>query len=264
MARPRDRDEAKSEHLNMRVTPTLKAKLDAVARIAGEKTGPWVEEQLVQIIEEQERSAGTTDATRALLNDLERHIFEIEQATGKQWHKHIGAWAAVQEMLWKGPIVAYAPAMAGLLAALDELREKRSQIEQKRMATIGALDIVGIKAEPFETMLLPRLTGEPEKNPRDIERDKIEKRSDLPEALRESLLAKVAELETLENELQDNAQRRAEVLEPVLEAMNEGRQTYEQPTTPAALAEALRVMMEMRFPAPARAKVGGMFGARPF
>lgn len=263
MARPRDRDEAKTEKLNMRVTPSFKKSLEAVARLSGKKAGPWAEDQLVRILEENEhqRVSQTTPETRQLLETIEQHIFEIERATGTPWHQGLGTWAVVREMLNVGPIMAVAPEPPKAAAELARIEAREAEVKEERSHILDQLAQAGVPAVSSLALLgvawLPAATTPT----RDSERTAVEALADISSDERAALLRAIDELEQFDVELVDLQQQRVEAVSDMAEAIEKGRATYERPQ-PSLTVRAAMALADAQIEAIKPKARRGMFGAR--
>lgn len=231
MARPRDRGEVKTATINIRVTPTLKEKLEAHARIAGRKLSAECEERLLQSMTDTEARA--SQDTEELLCEIKRLIGEIEQATGNEWRKGVATWAAVAEMLATGPIMQRVPpyltesdrrldqCYRDLLAAKDE----RDRLKEM----IGLLGIVSVQLMPTLDYILP------DRN--DLREKALDRLPEHQQENAERLIAKLEELDKRELELVEEIN---EIVEPYQEAILSGRALYPKPPMGIALSAALR------------------------
>jgi len=240
MARPRARGEVKTGTINIRVTPSLKAKLEAHAKIAGRTLSAECEERLLHSMIETEARASAD--TEELLTEIKRLIGEIEEVTGTEetnkangrhgWRKGLATWAAVAEMLATGPIMQRVPPE---LTESDKLLEQRyrdliaAKEERDRIASMIALmGIVSLQLAPTLGVIMPN---------RDDLRENV--RTRLPEHLQENaeaLIAKLEELDTRETQLMEEIRG---IVEPYREAIDRGRKLYDQPKKGLALSAAL-------------------------
>lgn len=217
MARPTDHQgEAKTAILNIRVTPSFKARLEATAKNHRRSTSAEAEARLVRSIEQAETR---TPATEALLDEIEAEIAVIESAKGGQWHKGIGTWAAVREMLKEGPITARAPASLGDHdAALLALHGELADIWRARATIIARLDFAGIKSATLSAMIAPALGGRLEL------RARID--AELSDDLRDKALAEIEQLEALDDQERATHEKVHGILRPLEQRAEEGRALY--------------------------------------
>ncbi|WP_394648189.1 hypothetical protein [uncultured Sphingomonas sp.] len=92
--RPSERGEAKRAPINMRTTPAIRAALEDAATRGGRSLAQEIEQRLERSIEDEQRRGGP--ATAALIAAILADIAEIEEATGKTWHKDIATYGAVR------------------------------------------------------------------------------------------------------------------------------------------------------------------------
>lgn len=215
MGRPTDRDERKSEVVNIRVTPTLKRKLEAHARIAGRRLSAECEERLAQSMMETESNA--TPETRELLSEIQRLIGDIEAQTETKWHIGLGTWKAVQEMLATGPIMERAPSSIGenddrLKRLLTELHEGYGRQEE----IMKGLELVGLVSKTNALMNAVAL------------RDRI-RAMQAEQSVKDSLCAVADELDQIEERRAEIWGKIDDLIEPFREAMEEGRRRYPKP-----------------------------------
>lgn len=225
MARPRDRTEVKSAMLNIRVTPALKEKLEAQAKISGRKITAECEARLWWSMEETERPK-SSPATQELLAEIEALIEAIEIGTESKWTDHVGTWAAVAEMLASGPIMARAPQeMGDRDKRLEALFAQWHDIATEQATTRKALGIAGINS----LMAL----ADPDEIAAAVES------LELPPAMKQRTLAEVerlAELAGHERTVQADIE---EIVGPFRDAIKEGRTLYPKPRRGALLSMAL-------------------------
>lgn len=165
MGRPLARNERKSETINIRVTPSVKARLEAEAKSNGRKLSAECEERLVQA----ERWDGVDKETEELLAGIIGDIRRAQELTGKRWHKDLRTWAMVREALASGEIEQRVPAYdrvntdvrgtdgaADRLVKLTELSRKREfermVLDRMGVYTVMANDIWPTKTDREETM----------------------------------------------------------------------------------------------------------------
>ena len=231
MARPRDRGEAKSEVLNIRVTPALKAKLETEARLKGSKLSAECEERLQASMDETDRAS--TPETQTLLDEIELTIAEIERGTGNHWHQGLGTWAAVAEMLAQGPIMAHAP--THISEGDDELRklfqeQMEAMDERDRIQT--SIDMIvgnGALHWPLGAQAVA---------------DQVDA-MDYPDEPKERIKGLVEKWSLLDEQYHERNGRVDALLEPLVEAIEQGRASYLKPAASFALAAALN-RLEMR------------------
>lgn len=233
MARPTDRGEAKTAVLNIRVTPTLKAKLEARARMTGNKLSAECEQRLQASMDETE-APKSSEPTRDLLAEIERLVEEIEIATGNPWHTGLGTWAAVAEMLATGPIMARAPShigendskLAALFKVLDENTAKREEVASE-------LSLLELPPAIQSGIFWPSADAE-----RIELRDAIDALG-LPKGIGQRAVARIDDLEAVD---ESDRQARAKIdaiIEPFRQAIEDGRQLYAKPQKGVALAVTL-------------------------
>jgi hypothetical protein len=226
MARPTDRAEAKSEILNIRVTPTLKAKLEAEAKLSGSKLSAEVERRLVASMEKSDRAS--TPETRQLLDEIEETISQIEAGTGNRWSQGIGTWAAVAEMLARGPIMARAP------SHVTERDEELAQVFSELVGGIQRRDMIREMLSVLAgSTALNWLTGI------DAVGERIES-SELPDDVKENAAALVAEYRELDRAIDEGFEKVDTILEPIAAAIEDGRSYYVTPPTSFVLRTALK------------------------
>lgn len=265
MARPIDRAEQKSETLHFRVTPALKAKLEAEARLSGKKLSAECEERLWASMEESDAKA--SPETEELLAAIRRNIFEIEQATGESWKKDVATWTAVRDMLFWGPINELKITNTELLKRLDDSAASRAAIRTEKQRIIDVLAVLGVTASlaPTRPGIVGLLAGfQPDTAPRDDVRSAIEGLAGLSAEQKGKALELVDRLAELDSQEQDADEKRAEIVAPIKEQVEKGRATYERPQLPEALRLALDLLLfETVGPFPAPRLPSGMFGAKP-
>lgn len=238
MARPRDRAEVKTATINIRVTPTLKAKLEAHARIAGRKLSAECEERLLESMTDTEARASPD--TEELLAEIKRLIGVIEEATGDKsighgWRKNVKTWAAVAEMLATGPIMQRIPPN---LSESDKLLEQRYAdlvaVDQERehlAAMIALLGIVSVQLVPTLNMIAP--------NRDDLRSNARDRLPGHQQENAEALIAKLEESDTRKMQLLEEIN---EIVEPYRDAIERGRALYDRPRKGLALSAALALI----------------------
>jgi hypothetical protein len=225
VARPTDRGEAKSEVLNIRVTPTLKAKLETEAKLKGSKLSAECEERLQASMEKTDMVS--TPETRGLLDEIEATIAEIERGTGNHWHQGLGTWAAVAEMLAQGPIVAHAP--THITEGDDELRQlfqEQIQVMDERDRIKNSIDLITGEGG-LNWLLGPEAVA-----------DQVDAK-DYPDGLKTRIKELIEHWARLDKEYVEQNGRIDALLEPLIEAIEQGRASYPKPPTSFVLAAAL-------------------------
>lgn len=231
MVRPVERDEQKSAKLHFRVTPALKAKLEVEARLAGRNLSAECEERLWQSMDETDRKS--SPETQTMLAEIEKLIGVIEAATDQKWHAGVKAWAAVQQMLGAGPIIAHAPPqIAESDSKLKKLIKERTSISTERLVIAKSLKIAGI-----DTSLAMYFA--PPQGGREKLRKQVEELG-LPDAIRENAMAAVEALESLDDRERDINERAEKITAPFKRSIEQGRQVYEKPGMGWTLATVLR------------------------
>lgn len=241
MARPTDRGDAKTAVLNIRVTPALKAKLATYSKMGGKKLSAECEGRLQRSIEETE-APRSSEQTRNLLDEIERLIEAIEIGTKNKWHKGVGTWAAVAEMLATGPIMARAPShigendakLAALYKVIVENTEKREEIASE-------LTLLELPPSIQSGIFWPSADAE-----RINLRDTVAAMK-LPKGIGQRAVVKIDELEAVdESDRQARAMIDA-IIEPFRQAIEDGRRLYTKPQKGETLAATLgRLDMERR------------------
>lgn len=230
MARPRDRTDVKTATINIRVTPTLKDKLEAHARIAGRKLSAECEERLLQSMADTEARA--SQDTEELLREIKRLIGEIEEATGNEWRKGVATWAAVAEMLATGPIMQrIPPALTESDNRLDQCyRDLLTALEDRSRVAAGIiiLDILPAGAMPILNFPSPSRD--------DLRAAADEKLEGRQRENAERLISEMEELDRRELELIEEINQ---IVEPYQEAILNGRALYPKPPKGRALSAAL-------------------------
>lgn len=251
MGRPTDRDEARSQTINIRVTPALKAKLETRAKLAGRRLSSECETRLLQSMDETESNA--TEETRKLLARIQQLIGEIELWTGKKWHKSIGTWAAVAEMLAHGPIMERPP---------EAIQEKEQRLQKpwdelvsllaEQDAITDRLKFIGVsEASALGGKLLKERSGL---------REHID-RLGLNDTIRERAQAEVARLEEIDRRTDILSDSIAEIVELFASDAEEGGKVYERPMASNLLRLVLQ-RLEMRREAAKARPLSEMFGSR--
>lgn len=216
------RDEAKSAVINIRVTPTLKAKLEAHGRIHGRSLSGECEERLLRSMEMTETPSASPE-TEELLAEVARLIGEIEEATQHKWHEGAMTWAAVAEMMATGPIMARAPRHIGEDdGKLAALYEKAIDLEDERKVIDTELAITGI------SNALLMLFG----------RERVDERLaqlNYPTELNERIAAQLDRLQAIKTEMDGVMEKIDAIIEPFREAVENGRRLYDKPKTGLAL-----------------------------
>ncbi len=233
MARPTDRDEAKTAVLNIRVTPTLKAKLETRAKMAGKKLSTECEARLQASMEETEAPKSSPE-TRQLLSEIEALIEAIEIGTGTAWHQGVGTWAAVADMLANGPIMARTPSHLGENdARLRELFDVLTANIDKREQIEAGLAILELPAPRASSIFWPSS---------DAQRAELREAIDamnLPNGISQRALERVDELEAVDESDRQTRAKIDDIIEPYRQAIEDGRQRYVRPRKGAVLASTL-------------------------
>lgn len=213
MTRPRDRHSAKSAFINIRVTPELKAKLEAEASLSGRKLSAECEDRLTRTMGADE-APQSSDATKRLLRDIEAQIQAIEIGTQKSWETDLPTWVAVADMLGEGPINASPPnGVAALdrkfLAVVSDL----AGLLVRRHAILSGLSVIGLQSGPFD-------------KPDDVSAalDQLS----LPNEMRVRADQQLEEIQGIDESERELTSRLDELITPVIEAVEEGRQLYEK------------------------------------
>lgn len=267
MARTADREAQKSDKLHFRVTPDLKAKLQLEADRNNRLLSAECEHRLWESMEESDARA--SDDTKRLLHAIKLNIFEIEQATGGSWKSDVATWTAVRDMLFWGPINELKITNKALLQDLEANSEKRAQITADKQRIIDVLAMLGVTAtlapqRPSILGLLSGLAPQGPGAPRDDVRHAVEATEGLSDEHRTKALELVDLLADLDAQEQENDEKRAAIIAPIKEKIEEGRATYERPRLPEALNLALELLLfEAIPPRPTPRPPLGMFGAKP-
>lgn len=225
MARPSDREATKSEVLNIRVTPDFKVRMQTLVRIKGLTASKWCEIMLMRALIEEE--AGATEETEELLSEIRRLIGEIEAQTEARWHKGVGTWAAVREMLASGPIIQRAPRHLGeqderFQGVLTKIREnvRKSEELERSLALIFP---------PSQNALMAFVPL----------RERIEM-LEAEQSAKDTWLALADELDRLADEQRGYWVELEEIIQPFHEAVEKGRALYPQEPRGALLAAILK------------------------
>lgn len=260
MARPPDRGERKSEILNIRVTPTLRTKLEFYARKSGRKLAAECEQRLTESVLETESNA--TPQTKELLVEIQRLIGEIEAQTETKWHVGAGTWKAVQEMLATGPIMERAPSHIG------ENDARLNALYAELLENYGRRDDL---MRTLETMRLVSKTNALMMTVHGL-RERIDA-LDAGQEVKDSLHGVADELDQVDARQAEIWDEIDEIIKPFREAMEEGRKLYPKPRRGVALGTILNqldpkpnalMMAALTLPSvpPMPLPRTGMFGAR--
>ena len=150
MGRPPKRPEDKRQLASFRLDPDARRSLDAAAESAGRSLSAELEARTVATIGLDAEGVG-------LINALAREIAVIQAMTGKRWHRDLKTWAAVAEMMSRGPIQDVRPDRPQDDPVVSEALEKLAELKDARAKLITELAAVGIAAREDPTK--PPATG---------------------------------------------------------------------------------------------------------
>ena len=232
MPRPRNRNEAKSAVLNIRVTPELKAQLEAHSRMSGSTLSAECERRLLESMQETHRPKPSPE-TAELLASIERLIGEIELHRGSSWAKGVGAWAAVAEMLRHGPIIEQAPKSIGDEdAKLRHILDQITDVYEECSDIAGRLEVTGATPTYIRSVVVPGAADRADL------REHIESLG-LPGLSLSRALREIDELEKVDKLYLEHARDLERLLDPIVEAIEQGRNLYPRSSFDTVLGAAI-------------------------
>lgn len=221
MGRRPKNEEDKRRLIGARFDRDARAFIHEQAEANGRSPGAEVEARVVA-------TEGLDTNGLDLIRAISREITEIQRATGKRWHKDLKTWAAVKEMLYRGPIHAARPDNWEDDEWVVRASAEPDQLTHRRHEIINFFSSIGIMISesplPMGTGLLAstlNLDGG-----RTHAREVLNDAEPGPE--RDEALAKLDALLVLDREIEAAKERWLEQVKPYLEAESEGAILYRE------------------------------------
>lgn len=240
--RPRHHEgEVKKAAIAVRTAPSIR---DALKKAADESGRSITQEVEARLVASLERDGGArTPETERLLTEIGNAIAEIENWTGKRWHRDRKTYGAVLQMMEKGPAFKKRvddPKEDEIVAAAWE---KFYRIHAQSMPLIGWLNEVGVKATErvnSSTSLVGK-SGKQTQNAllvglssRWRERGQLDQEANLPDNIRSAALTMIDQLEALDEQADQAFEEWRQAQRPYIEAEHEGRTLYKSRKREAA------------------------------
>ncbi|MBD3761465.1 hypothetical protein [Rhizorhabdus sp.] len=133
--------EEQRQQIGFRLSPADRHRLEAAASRSGVSVPQEVEVRLISSLDQDEMIDGPT---AELIGQIAAQIAEIQKMTGKRWHKDVTTWAAVHEMLRRGPMARAHPDRPLDDETVIAAGKKLAEIRAKKKALIEQLASRGI------------------------------------------------------------------------------------------------------------------------
>lgn len=229
MARPKKDDSEKKVQLNIRVKPTTKRDLEAYA----EQESCTVSAKAEQLIEAMLKlSDGADQETIDLLSDIVAEIQTVQSITQGKWHEDLATWAAVSDMLQRGPVVQWKPPSALDDEGANKVYDEITIIKLEKQSLIRAIQILGVEVSQDVTTTQDRWVGMfgrrkiPAISNRDAERVGIEGLEDDAAKQKARMIFEMIE-EADAREAEADA-RWTQLLKPYFDTELDGRASYRE------------------------------------
>ena len=142
MARPKKPENEKKQQLNIRVHPTTRIEVAAHAN----RDGVPVSVKAEQLIEAMLNLSDDADPeTIELLTDIVDEIKTVESLTGGKWHEDLKTYAAVSEMMKRGPIIQRKPDSSSENPEIMDAYKKWTNITAEKQRLIEIMGNFGVK-----------------------------------------------------------------------------------------------------------------------
>lgn len=145
--RPSLPEDQKRQQIGVRVSPELKAELEAVAASNGRSVAQEAELRLLQSFAD-----GFDPTTTALLRDIGKEIMQVQKATKGRWFKSVKTWGAVAAALERGAFVRAKPDFAADDEALADAWDHYVEADTEHSQIIAELDKLGFVASKDEAV----------------------------------------------------------------------------------------------------------------
>lgn len=219
MARPRKDEQDKKHVLNIRVSYSTKNEVEAAAEREGIPVSHKAEQLINAMLELSDRA---DSVTLDLLSAIVAEIGEVQSRAEGIWHEDLKTWAAVSEMLMRGPIVKWKPPSGLDDAAANKAYDELTKIKLEKRSLISTIKLLGVEISSEPNPKVGGLSGN--YSYRKAEREKIETLAD--DATKQKALMLFEMIEDADAKEKRADDYWTQLLKPYFDAEREGRDLF--------------------------------------